>query len=69
MIAATAQTWVRVRCPHCREVLAEVGPGSLLRKVCPKCRPKIAVLFDAATLEYAVELVTASGTALTLAPA
>lgn len=56
--------WIPARCPACNDMLGEVD-GGRLRKVCPRCRPKVVVTFDARTGGYLVERV--DGTALSVA--
>ena len=63
MVALMIPSWVAVRCPVCKDMLGEVD-GGRLRKVCPRCRPKVAVTYDAATGSYGLERV--DGTALSV---
>lgn len=60
-------TWITARCPACHDLLAEVD-GGRLRKVCPRCRPKVLVTFDAVTGDYQLERVDGTALAVCTAP-
>ena len=68
-VAEPAAAWVPVRCPKCNDMLGDVpdSAGAGLRKVCPRCRPKLLVLYDHSLRAYSLEPV--DGTALAVVSA